>query len=89
MAEHAFTLPLHCTRCGRAVSVQYLPESVDDPSKRPPQWTCPHWQCGAGNLLIGVQSYVAVWKGHGPRPIEFSQTAFPVIAPSPEKNRTP
>lgn len=60
------SLPLHCSKCGRPVTVEYLPVPDGIPASTP-TWTCPHYHCGGNNWLGGIQEVRDVWKGHGPK----------------------
>jgi hypothetical protein len=63
-------LPLHCSRCGRPVTVEYRPEALVDLSKAPPVWRCPHHGCIGSNMLGGgVRDIIAVWSGHVRKPL--------------------
>lgn len=62
------TIPVHCGRCGRRVTVEYIPEALADVALYPRSWRCPHSGCTGLNAMGGVRSVVAVWTDHGPKP---------------------
>jgi hypothetical protein len=69
VSSGTLTMVSHCTRCGRAVTIEYLPEITEhEPPLTPPSWQCPHWQCSGLNVVSGATGIVSVSKRYGPKP---------------------
>lgn len=61
------SLSLHCTRCTRPVTVEYIeymPDALLESNQHPPTWVCPHADCIGTNLIGGVRTIVSVSTGH-------------------------